>query len=153
MQIKVRPIHRPSEDLPLCPPPNLAPDRVNATFYDPMAEPFARLEPVLELHPLDLAAWDDGIWADPMFSRRCPEDLDEAWPYHFQVSGDSLKCSTPLIISDGAWYHGKVVGRAKMGRTRVEMVGKKMHGLRLVLIMTLDSGHSLKAFFCAWSSS
>ena len=28
-----------------------------------------------------------------------------------------------------------------------------MHGLRLVLIMTLDSGHSLKAFFGVWSSS
>ena len=88
----------PSEHLPLCPPPNLAPDRVNATFYDPMAEPFARLEPVLELQPVDLATWDDGLWADPIFSRRCPEDLDEAWPYRFQVSGGSLKCSTPLMI-------------------------------------------------------
>ena len=90
----------PSEHLPPRPPspPNLAPDRVNATFYDPAEEPFARLEPVLELHPVDLATWDDGVWADPMFSRRCPEDLDEAWPYRFQVSDGSLKCSTSLMI-------------------------------------------------------
>ncbi|KAN0081327.1 hypothetical protein V8E55_008951 [Tylopilus felleus] len=107
---------------PLCPPPNLAPDRVNATFYDPMAEPFARLEPVLELHPVDLATWDDGVWADPIFSRRRPEAIDEAWPYRFQVSGGSLNGQEVWIrASDGAWYHGKVVGRAKRGSTRVEM--------------------------------
>ena len=124
----------PSESPLPCPPPNLVPDRTfYAAFYDCMAGLSA--QPPFELHSVDLATWDDGVWADPIFSRRRPEDLDEPWPYRFQASGGSLKCSTTLIIwfqsgqdvwihaSDGAWYLGKVVGQVKRGRTRVEMVG------------------------------
>ncbi|KAH0838755.1 hypothetical protein J3R83DRAFT_7129 [Lanmaoa asiatica] len=69
--------------------------------------------PRSELHSVNLASWDDGDWADPIFSETHPDELDEPWPYRFK-SGESVW----ICASDGEWYRGKVVGQAKQGKTR-----------------------------------
>ena len=44
------------------------------------------VQPRVELHPVDLATWDDGVWGDWSFSEMQPDELDEPWPYRFKVS-------------------------------------------------------------------
>lgn len=84
----------------------------------------------LELHSVDLTTWDDGDWADSIFSETYPDELDEPWPYRFKVSPRTQCAWIPLRIclqsgeiawvcaGDGEWYRGKVVGQAKGGKTR-----------------------------------
>ena len=52
----------------------------------------------LELRSVDLATWDDGDWADPIFSERHPDELDEPWPYRFKVSIRTVECLNSLKI-------------------------------------------------------
>jgi hypothetical protein len=53
-----------------------------------------------ELHSVDLATWDDGDWADPIFSEMSPDELDEPWPYRFKVGARSLR----YLISLRIWF-------------------------------------------------
>ncbi|KAI6043827.1 hypothetical protein EDC04DRAFT_535428 [Pisolithus marmoratus] len=72
-----------------------------------------RAPPPLKLQPVDLETWDDGaIYGDSFYAEVEPEELDEPWPYRFK-SGDLAWVKS----TSGRWYHGKVVGQAKLGRT------------------------------------
>ncbi|KAG8220730.1 hypothetical protein J3R82DRAFT_3060 [Butyriboletus roseoflavus] len=52
----------------------------------------------LWLHSVDLTTWDDGDWADPIFSETHPDELDDPWPYRFKESARSLGCLNPLKL-------------------------------------------------------
>ncbi|KAI5990029.1 hypothetical protein F5J12DRAFT_499168 [Pisolithus orientalis] len=71
-----------------------------------------RTPPPLKLQPVDLDTWDDGTYADSFYTEAKPDELDEPWPYRFK-SGDLVWVKS----TGGRWYHGKVVGQAKLGRT------------------------------------
>ncbi|KAF8555939.1 hypothetical protein OG21DRAFT_1410124 [Imleria badia] len=70
-------------------------------------------QPRFELHSVNLTTWDDGYWADPIFSVTHPDELNEPWPYRFN-SGQGVW----IYASDGEWHPGKVVGQVKKGKTR-----------------------------------
>ncbi|KAH7884045.1 hypothetical protein F5I97DRAFT_1640731 [Phlebopus sp. FC_14] len=88
--------------------PSYQPIQLNPANWPPAKAP------TLKLHSVDLSIWDDGLYGDSLFLESLPDELDEPWPYRFK-SGDAVWVRTG---GDEHWYHAKVVGQPKAGKTR-----------------------------------
>ncbi|KAH7922401.1 hypothetical protein BV22DRAFT_1048920 [Leucogyrophana mollusca] len=66
-----------------------------------------------KLYPVDLATYKDDLEHASYYTDNLPDDVDEPWPYRFEV-GEFVWVRTV----GGNWHQGKVSGQPKLGRTR-----------------------------------